>query len=459
MAQIVLDKLAGVNGTTAELNLESGEPSASQNVRNRPLTNWVKRQGVEPVATSSDPYMGIFDIELDGIIIPIIQTGGTLTFFPNVESATWPNPDPYPPVNPIDDGGNRAVLFLIEPLMRSVQEKTLRVGLTKVTWPNGNINSTTTTNIFFNPDGSLRNGNTGVALTAIPALQQNVASYWPAGSGTADFPTNNIYKYDLAYMDEYLGQPVGTRAKQLINVIRSQIISLLSDNKYIGDPEGQASIPYLDDTAIGLPPIATTSNYRSTLTNMRNAFRLVFRAAVVATFVNSTDTGDAQSREGNNGYVGANCNDAKTNATTTWNGASYGTGGTYTGFGYYEGTAYTGVQYYAELFAMRSKLKVNLTNYTGTSASFYFIAIPGSNGSSNNPPVTADNLFHKADAISTGSTQYSQVYGSGTPAFSGSNNCPLLRPGSTQYGWFVNALAGTSARAHAVFNVTFTNFF
>src|SRR3989304_957215 len=98
MPQLVLDKLRGVNGTTAELQLDLGVPTSSQNIRGRPLNDWVKRQGIETVATSADPYMGIFDVELDGIIIPIIQTGGTLTFFPTVGgSDNLPIPNPYPP--------------------------------------------------------------------------------------------------------------------------------------------------------------------------------------------------------------------------------------------------------------------------------------------------------------------------------------------------------------------------
>lgn len=459
MPQIVLDKLAGVNGTTAELNLPPGEASVSQNVRNRPLTNWVKRKGVEPLETSSNPYMGIFDIELDGIVIPIIQAGGTLTFYPNLESESFPNPDPRPVFNPIDGGGNGAVLFLIEPLMRSLQEKRLRVGLTKKTWPNGNITTSTTTNVFFNPDGTLINGTTGVLLTDIAAWNQNVVDYWPAGSGTAAFPTNNIYKHDLYYMDAYLGQAVGTRASQLINVIRTAILDLLAENKYVADPEGQSSIPYCDSSNTGVPSASTKANYRSTLTNLRNAFRLVFRAVKICTLRNDANTADGnENREGNNGGAAdPSCAAAKADAITQWNSASWGAGAAFTGLRLNEGTADDGAGgYTAALYSSRGKLKSDLTNYTGTLGKFYILCTAYPNGLSNqaSAPVTVDSTFHEYESFSTGGVALSSTIASIIPTFT--STCPVQVSNDSK-GWSSNVVLGSSAIA--TFNVTFTNFF
>lgn len=96
MPKYILKDLRGMNATKAALQLPPGDVPLLQNVRARPFHSWAKRRGIEPVDVYTSPINGIFELELDGLIIPIFQSGAALTFFPTVTSASLPNtPDPY----------------------------------------------------------------------------------------------------------------------------------------------------------------------------------------------------------------------------------------------------------------------------------------------------------------------------------------------------------------------------
>lgn len=85
-----------MNATKAALQLPAGDVPLLQNVRARPFHNWAKRRGIETAGIYDSPVNGIFELELDGLIIPIFQSGAALTFFPTVTTASFPNtPDPY----------------------------------------------------------------------------------------------------------------------------------------------------------------------------------------------------------------------------------------------------------------------------------------------------------------------------------------------------------------------------
>lgn len=280
MPQIVLNKLRGVNTTSASLQLQPGEAQFSQNIRSRPIDNWVKRFGIEAITSFTDPVMGIFDVELDGFIIPIFQAGGTLYFFPDISTSTTPNPSPYPLNDPLDPNGLRLFLFLVEPAMRAIQERILRDGgLTPVTWPN----------LFFAPDGSKLNGDTGVTISnahiTFPQYfndqTQLISLYWPPTFGSAQFPTNNVYKWDLIFFDTVYGLPSKTRAAQLVQSVKTNLNKLLNDDQgahtYIPNPEGSAALNrYIaDDVRLSIPSNPTVLTYAQTLTNLRSSIRLL----------------------------------------------------------------------------------------------------------------------------------------------------------------------------------------
>jgi len=107
MPKLVLSELKGIDANKASFQMAPGEPQFSQNVWTRPFKNWAKRRGVEPVAEQSGPYFGIFELDLDNIVIPITANAGILTFFPNVASSSLNNVNPNPyglnnPAGPLD---------------------------------------------------------------------------------------------------------------------------------------------------------------------------------------------------------------------------------------------------------------------------------------------------------------------------------------------------------------------
>jgi hypothetical protein len=220
-------------------------------------------------------------------------------------------------------------------------------------------------------------------------------------------------------------------------------------------------MPFLDFTDINLPPASTRGNYRSTLTNMRNAFRLVFRAAVIAIQTNSTDTGPVDERIGSEPGAFVSCDASKVTASANYDSGSFGPGVVGQSIGLQEYTANIGGgggSYAASLSSFRGKFKCDLTNYTGTNGFFYFIARAGAQGLSNEVycPVTVDAFYHKSSSsFSTGGMAYSSIYGSQKPTFSGSNDCPI---DSFKFmGWDLPSTFVIFQ--YAVFNVTFTNTF
>ncbi len=456
MPQIVLNKLRGVNTTRAELLLEPGVASFSQNVRNRPLTDWVKRNGIEAVSSGADPIMGIFDVELDGIIIPIIQQGANLTFYPNLATDELPNPDPYPPFDPLDASGN-FVLFLVEPTMRAVQERTLRIGRAALTWPN----------IIFNQDGSLTNPGsptTGVTIQSIyPNSLQNCANYFPATAGQAVFPGNNIYKYDLAYYDQYFAAPRGTYAASLVN----SIVTWLTDTTngplvpvavppvsyIISNPEGASSVSsYLATTTnIGVPSAATTSNYGSTLVAAKAALRLLNAIAITGRAYSDTfGIGITQKREATES-VGQTSSIAvaKASCTTNYAAASYVSDGEF--IGSTEQLSGSPPNQHAYLANYKGRLYVDLTNYAG-SAGYFYVKCSAVGGGSNSPPFTADGLLHYQFAVTPGTINTSGILGDQTTAFTISVN-------STK-GWSIGSSSAiTLSGLVAVVTPNFTNHF
>jgi hypothetical protein len=204
--------------------------------------------------------MGIFDIELDGIIIPIFQAGGTLTFFPDLASATMNDPDPYPFADPLDSaGGNVFTLFPLEKTMRAINERLARHNLPTFIFPNR----------MFNAGGFI--GGSGEA----PATQLK-GTYYVGAVGNITMPVNGFYGYDLGQWDAHFSVPAGTRGAELVNDIRTAVdLATFSYIRNISSMQGATDILYYDTAVPSIvPPAATPATYKQRLAQCRTAIRL-----------------------------------------------------------------------------------------------------------------------------------------------------------------------------------------
>ena len=242
MAKIVINDFRGINSTRASLQLKPGEFESSQNFRSRPYTNYTRRQGIDPVSVQTSPVMGIFEIDLDNITIPITQAGSSLEFFPPTGSPeTGPTPSVYPPSDPLDPGGNRIFIFPIEQAMRAIQDRRVTAGHAVVSWPN----------ITFNSAGQI--------------INQAVSSY----------PANGTYGPDMAYYDIYNGVPVGTKAAALVNNVLSACISTVGFNDWIEEIDGETTVQTYDSTIFPSASSATFANFRTVFANLKTGIRLL----------------------------------------------------------------------------------------------------------------------------------------------------------------------------------------
>jgi hypothetical protein len=255
MPKVVLNKMLGINASKAKLQLQPGESDGLQNIRCRPFDNWVKRKGIEAISSQSDPINGIFEIELDNITIPLIQSGDTLTFFPDLSSANGSMGDPssdsavFGSSDPLDPTGRRIALFLVEQTMRAIQDRRVTAGHSTFSWPN----------LIFAADGTQLNGNTGIAVSAYPA--------------------NNLYGPDITYHDIFYGNPAGTRAAELVNSIIQCCLTTVGFNDYLDTDvpiEGASSVTLLDASSFPSFGSATRSNYRQKLNNCKTGIRKMF---------------------------------------------------------------------------------------------------------------------------------------------------------------------------------------
>jgi len=90
---------------------------------------------------------------------------------------------------------------------------------------------------------------------------------------------------------------------------------------------------------------------------------------------------------------------------------------------------------YAKLESVRGKVQLDLTAFPHGSATVYFKVDTQAQGSSNSPPVTADNLFHSALSATMGIVNTSSYYANTTPSFSSGNDCSTS---DKQLGWILN---------------------
>lgn len=79
----------------------------------------------------------------------------------------------------------------------------------------------------------------------------------------------------------------------------------------------------------------------------------------------------------------------------------------------------------ATLLGVRGKIRLDLTAYSGGTATVYFKVDTQDDGVSNDPPVEADGLYHSALSATVGIVNTSDYYADVTPSFNVSNNCTL----------------------------------
>lgn len=411
MGKLTIKKFKGINSTKAALQLQTGEIPFLQNFRGRPFDNLSKRRGVEPSSTQTGPVQGIFDLEFDGLIMPMFIVNGTLQFYPSTATVTWPDPDSRPFQYPLNSA-NVGTALLVEPSMRAIQERAIRAADTPITWPN----------IIFNASGGKLNGNTGIA----PA-SQNISDYFPSGVGTAQFPVDKCYQYDMQYHDASFGNPTGTRAAFLVN----EIWDAISDEApfYHTEPEGDSatSISSYDDVTIGLPSPASVATYRQTLTNMKPCIRLMTNVIVNGVLV------DCEFRDGNIYMTSPEptCVDAQNAAVTLYNANSYSAGSTIL---FEEAMDETGGDYEASIANERGKFQVDLTDYPGTSATIYASAVGTLLQPAFNPCfILVDGNLRAVTTVTPGALATTGLYG-GTPTLTFSV-CP---PPDYTRSWQIN---------------------
>lgn len=303
MAKYIIDIFKGTDTTTANLLQEKGELTFSQNVRTRPFKNLAKRKAVEHVDSDTNPIMGIFDIELDGIIIPVLQAGGTLTFYPDLASASANNPDPYPSPDPLDPtGGGVFTLFPIEKTMRALNERFARTDNIGVVFPpaifgpSGILDATIPANAYTSVTDFPRDLSYFATKTVTACPNESLSTYFTSapscivtlgvpGPGCVYMPTNGFYGYDLAQWDSYFGQPAGTRGKELVNMISSGNTVWADGStgikscsiryvRNITTLDKTTAILFYDTASPTIIPIAATaSTYKQRLVDCRSAIR------------------------------------------------------------------------------------------------------------------------------------------------------------------------------------------
>lgn len=264
--QVTISEFKGLNSSTASLQLKPGEFQSSQNLRGRPYFNYARRKGIEPVSVQDSAVLGIFDIDLDNITIPLIQNEDSLVFFPPTASASLPTADPYPLSDPLDAAGERLFIFPIEQVMRAIQNRRIISGMSAYSWPN----------VTFTTSG----------------IPTNVA--------VSTYPANGTYGPDLAYHDLYNGNPIGTRAAALVNqVIACCINTVDNPEKWISSIAGETTIQYYTNSIFPAAASATVATYASRLSDCKAGIRLMSTIKEAATQIDKeTKTGDAQDAGG-----------------------------------------------------------------------------------------------------------------------------------------------------------------
>ena len=117
MPKLALTELRGMNANGAALQLPHGDASFMQNMWARPFKNWHKRNSLYPHSSQTGPVMGIFEFDLDNLVIPIIGVGPDIILWPqvHVDPVIDPLVDPILDPNPFEPGDGRTTVPGLDP--------------------------------------------------------------------------------------------------------------------------------------------------------------------------------------------------------------------------------------------------------------------------------------------------------------------------------------------------------
>lgn len=413
MKPIIINQMRGLNTSRARLQLQPGEVGCLQNVRTRPFDNWAKRKGVDTSLVQDGAVNGIFEWDMDEIVMPCYQAGDTLTFFPvvplTVESqggsgVTSVTPDPLPPYDPLDPLGTQtsgAVSFGLEAAMRALQERVCRRGGTPIDWPNAVYDA---------------NGNSSTVVCAT----QPLSNFYGSASTAVDMPQQGLYRYDCYYSASYRTSLV----QSVVNALDAEATLWLQVY-----PEGQSALTTFTSSTLwetGSKPTATATNYMTVLGYVRNALKGLKYFAAGASW---TDGGEASG--GSSGQ--ASCDDAKTAATAAWGSFVSGNPFVYTRVVTSRDNFTT--LYSAAIIRERARATSDLSSYKSGTAALFLKSSAYTGGYSNESscPVTADGNWHIKSSATVGSVWTGSLLNdnSSPPSFT-TMGCPFN--GATQ-GW------------------------
>jgi len=199
------------------------------------------------------------------------------------------------------------VSLLLEPAMRAANERRARKDVAPTTGY---------TNRRFDINGLIAGPGES------PATQPGTNFY--AGSGNVyEMPVDYFYYYDLLHYDAHFVQPAGTRAAQLVNLIRDNI----NDNALLGlyvdnsvPIQNAASITFYNTGTLPVPAAATTVDYEARLIDLRNAIRKLLFVEITATSGQIIANSKGVRTQGE-GSIAA----AKACVSANYAGTSYGT--------------------------------------------------------------------------------------------------------------------------------------
>lgn len=427
MPSIVINEMRGLNTSRARLQLKPGEAGTLQNVRQRPFDNWAKRKGVETALVQDDPVNGIFEWDMDEIVMGMYEAGGTLTFYPEIPitattvggtvTTITPSPEPvYDPLDPTGTGTAGGISFGIEQAMRALQERVVRRGGSAYTWPDGQRDAA---------------GNT----VTTPVATQPLSNYYGSATTATQFPQNGLYRYDCHYISNY----AVTLVQSVIDRLDAECTVWLAT-----DPEGQASLTTYTSSTFwnGVKPTATPANYKSILAEFWVYLPKLKAFSVTGTQVGrgggTLDFGSSAGGPNSTSGPGACATSVSATQTEYQNyGTVWGAAGPITVYGFSK--RYLNGVAESQALRIRGYATADLSAFKSGSAGIYLLlGIPGHGGNvltaGQSPVVTADSKFHLYESSALGSTYTSSLLGDGgVPTIVA--DCNISAPFGT--GWYV----------------------
>lgn len=404
MPSIVINEMRGLNTSRARLQLKPGEAGALQNVRQRPFDNWAKRKGVETALVQDDPVNGIFEWDMDEIVMGAYQTGGTLTFYPEIPitstsvggtvTTITPSPEPvYDPLDPTGTGTAGGISFGVEQAMRALQERVCRRGGSPINWPNAAYNAS--------------GGASSVVCATVP-----LSTFYGSSSTAVDMPQPGLYQYDCYYDSAYRTSLV----QSVVDALDAEATVWLQVY-----PEGQTALTTFTSSTLwgGAKPTVTATNYLSVMAQVRTAMKGLMYYAAGASFTSqyTRETGSV---------VWPTCDEAKTESLSNWASATWNSGSG--GCGVYEVTwnnVYVGKSVSQGRY--RAKVTQDLSSFKSANGACFLKATAQAGGFSNTSdcPVTADAKYHQWQIVTVGQVVTSDYINNNDTPPSFSSDCPV----------------------------------